>query len=90
MSILRIWVLSFQSAIRNPFLTFLPVSFTFQAMGDPFQEILQNVIPLRPNEGRSKVMPLAQAIRTFVEPGMALHLGVACIPPIAVIYELVR
>jgi acyl CoA:acetate/3-ketoacid CoA transferase alpha subunit/acyl CoA:acetate/3-ketoacid CoA transferase beta subunit len=79
-----------QSAIRNPFLTFPPVSSTFQAMGDPFQEILQNVIPLQPTEGRSKVMPLGQAVRMLVEPGMALHLGIACIPPTAVIYELVR
>ncbi len=76
--------------LKNPFLTFPFVSSTFQAMGDPFQEILQEVIPLRPTEGQSKVMPLAQAIRKFVEPDMALHLGLACIPPVAVVYELVR
>jgi acyl CoA:acetate/3-ketoacid CoA transferase alpha subunit/acyl CoA:acetate/3-ketoacid CoA transferase beta subunit len=35
-------------------------------------------------------MPLGQAVRKFVEPGMALHLGLACTPPLAVIYELVR
>ncbi len=35
-------------------------------------------------------MPLGQAVRKFVEPGMALHLGLACTPPLGVIYELVR
>jgi len=59
-------------------------------MGDPFRGILQNIIPLKADEGRSKVMPLNQAVRTFVKPGMAIHLGVACTPPLAVIYELVR
>jgi len=59
-------------------------------MGDPFQGILQDVIPLKADEGRSKVMPLSQAVRTFVKPGMAIHLGVACTPPLAVVYELVR
>jgi acyl CoA:acetate/3-ketoacid CoA transferase alpha subunit/acyl CoA:acetate/3-ketoacid CoA transferase beta subunit len=35
-------------------------------------------------------MPLGQAVRTFVKPGLAIHLGLACTPPLAVIYELVR
>ena len=35
-------------------------------------------------------MNLGEAVRKFVEPGMALHLGIACIPPVGVIYELVR
>jgi acyl CoA:acetate/3-ketoacid CoA transferase alpha subunit len=71
-------------------LTFLLIFLTFQAMDDPFQGILQNIIPLKSEEGRSKVMPLSQAVRTFVKPGMAIHLGLACTPPLAVIYELVR
>ena len=59
-------------------------------MGDAFERTLRGIIPLRPTEGQSKVMPLGQAVRKFVEPGMALHLGLACTPPLAVIYELVR
>ncbi len=71
-------------------LTFLGASSTFQAMGDPFQEILQDVIPLTPSEGRSKIIPLGQAMRHHVQPGMTIHLGLACIPPLAIIYELIR
>jgi acyl CoA:acetate/3-ketoacid CoA transferase alpha subunit/acyl CoA:acetate/3-ketoacid CoA transferase beta subunit len=71
-------------------LTFLRIFLTFQAMGDPFRGILQNIIPLKADEGQSKVMPLSQAVRTFIKPGMAIHLGLACTPPLAVIYELVR
>ena len=59
-------------------------------MGDAFEKILREVIPLRSTEGQSKEMPLNQAIRKYVEPGMTLHLGLACTPPIAVIYEMVR
>ena len=59
-------------------------------MRDAFERILRGVIPLRPTEGKSKVMPLGQAVRTFVKPGLAIHLGLACTPPLAVIYELVR
>jgi len=59
-------------------------------MEDAFEKVLREVIPLRPTEGESKEMPLSQAIRKFVEPGMNLHLGLACTPPLAVIYELVR
>lgn len=59
-------------------------------MRDALERTLRGVIPLRSTEGQSKVMPLGQAVRKFVEPGMALHLGLACTPPLAVIYELVR
>ena len=59
-------------------------------MGDAFEKALREVIPLRPTEGQSKQMSLSRAIRKFVEPGMTLHLGMACTPPISVIYELVR
>ena len=59
-------------------------------MEDAFQRILREIIPLRPSEGQSKVMPLNQALRKYVEPGLTLHLGVACIPPSAIIYELTR
>ncbi len=59
-------------------------------MEDPFQEILQEVLPLKPCEGQSKVMPLDEALRRHLQPGMALHLGMACTPPLAIIYELVR
>jgi acyl CoA:acetate/3-ketoacid CoA transferase alpha subunit/acyl CoA:acetate/3-ketoacid CoA transferase beta subunit len=72
------------------FLTFFRLSSNFQVMGDAFEKILRGVIPLRPAEGESKEMPLSQAIRKFVDPGMTLHLGLACTPPLAVIYELVR
>jgi acyl CoA:acetate/3-ketoacid CoA transferase alpha subunit len=71
-------------------LTFNPISSTFQAVSDPFQEILQDVIPLKSYEGQSKVMSLSQAVQQFVQPGMTIHLGLACTPPFAVIYELVR
>ena len=59
-------------------------------MENVFQKILTEIIPLRPSEGQSKVMPLNQALRKYVEPGLTLHLGVACIPPSAIIYELTR
>jgi acyl CoA:acetate/3-ketoacid CoA transferase alpha subunit/acyl CoA:acetate/3-ketoacid CoA transferase beta subunit len=59
-------------------------------MEDALQRILREIIPLRPSEGQSKVMPLTQALRKYVEPGLTLHLGVACIPPSAIIYELTR
>jgi acyl CoA:acetate/3-ketoacid CoA transferase alpha subunit/acyl CoA:acetate/3-ketoacid CoA transferase beta subunit len=72
------------------FLTFFHLSSSFQVMEDAFEKALRGVIPLRSTEGQSKEMSLAQAIRKFVEPGMTLHLGMACTPPIAVIYELVR
>ncbi len=59
-------------------------------MGDPVQEILRDVIPLKPAEGKSKIIPLDQALRQHVQPGMTIHLGTACIPPFGIIYELVR
>ena len=59
-------------------------------MEDTCQKILREVIPLRPTEGQSKVMPLRQALQKYVQPGMALHLGTASMPPIASIYELTR
>ncbi|NWF55998.1 MAG: glutaconate CoA-transferase [Syntrophaceae bacterium] len=59
-------------------------------MEDDFERVLRNIIPLRTTEGQSKVMSLSEAIREFVKPGMALHPGVACTPPLAVIYELIR
>ncbi|MDI6755084.1 MAG: CoA-transferase [Thermodesulfobacteriota bacterium] len=59
-------------------------------MPNQFQEILQNIISLKPTEGQSKVMPLKQALQRYVQPGMALHLGTASTPPIASIYELTR
>jgi len=62
----------------------------FQVMEGTFQKILREVIPLRPAEGQSKIMPLRQALRKYVQPGMTLHLGAASTPPIASIYELIR
>ena len=59
-------------------------------MDDPFKKVLEQVIPFRPNEGHSKTLPLSQALRQHVQPGMTLHLGTASTPPIAVIYELIR
>ena len=59
-------------------------------MEDAFQRILQDLIPLRPSEGQSKVMPLGQALRKYVQPGLTLHLGVASTPPNAIIYEMTR
>jgi acyl CoA:acetate/3-ketoacid CoA transferase alpha subunit/acyl CoA:acetate/3-ketoacid CoA transferase beta subunit len=35
-------------------------------------------------------MPLGQAMHQHVQPGMTIHLGLACTPPLAIIYELVR
>ena len=59
-------------------------------MEDPLQKILQKFIPLRDQEGQSKVMPLNQALKKFVEPGLTLHLGMAPILPNAIIDELTR
>jgi hypothetical protein len=54
-------------------------------MEDPFQKILEEIIPLRPSEGLSKVMPLGQALRKFIQPGLTLHMGIAPTPPSAII-----
>ncbi len=59
-------------------------------MEDVFQKILQEIIPLRPSEGQSKVMPLGLALRKYVQPGLTLHLGITSTPPTAIIYELTR
>ena len=59
-------------------------------MEDVFQKILREIIPLHSIEGQSKVMPLSEAIRRHVEPGLCLHLGTASTPAIAFIYELCR
>ena len=59
-------------------------------MEGPFQDILRDIIPLKPTEGKSKIIPLDQALRRHVQPGMTIHLGTACIPPFGIIYELVR
>ena len=59
-------------------------------MEDVFQKILREIIPLRPSEGQSKVMPLGLALRKYVQPGLTLHLGIASTPPTAIIYELTR
>ncbi|MBI5966581.1 MAG: hypothetical protein HY882_01800 [Deltaproteobacteria bacterium] len=46
-------------------------------MQDPVQKILKEFIPLKHIEGKSKVLPLGQALRKFVQPGLTLHLGTA-------------
>jgi len=71
-------------------LTFLLASSNFLTMDDPLQKVLEKFIPLWPDEGQSKILPLSQALRQHVQPGMTLHLGTASTPPIAVIYELIR
>jgi 3-oxoacid CoA-transferase subunit A len=35
-------------------------------------------------------MPLGQALRKYVQPGLTLHLGITSTPPTAIIYELTR
>lgn len=45
---------------------------------------------LAPDHGRSKVMPLADAIRNLVSPGMKLHLCWSSARPNAAVLELVR
>ena len=79
----------FQKSFTNC-LTSAQVFFNFQTMEDPFQKILEEIIPLRPSEGLSKVMPLGQALRKFIQPGLTLHMGIAPTPPSAIIYELTR
>jgi acyl CoA:acetate/3-ketoacid CoA transferase alpha subunit len=59
-------------------------------MDEVFRKILQDIIPLRPDEGQSKVIPLKEAIRKYVRPGMTLHLGTASTPAVPFIYELCR
>lgn len=45
---------------------------------------------LAPEHGRSKIMALAEAVRTFVRPGMMLHLCWSNARPNAAVLELVR
>ncbi len=59
-------------------------------MDNPTEKILREIIPLREQEGRSKVMPLTEAIRKFVEPGMTIHTGMSPIPPNASMFDLIR
>jgi len=62
----------------------------FLIMKDTYRKVLQDFIPLNPSEGQSKIMPLDQALRKYVKPGLTIHLGVASTPPMAIIYELTR
>ncbi len=59
-------------------------------MADIWQKILEEFIPLQENEGPSKVIPLREALRRYVQPGMTIHLGTAGLLPAAAIYELTR
>lgn len=59
-------------------------------MIDPLEKILKEFIPLRVNEGQSKILPLREALQLYVQPGMSIHLGTAGLLPSAAIYELVR
>lgn len=59
-------------------------------MSKLLSEILEEFIPLKENEGQSKIMPLKEAIRRYVQPGMDIHLGTAGLLPVPGIYELIR
>lgn len=50
---------------------------------------VRELFELPENEGQSKVMPLSEAIRKAITPGMKLHLSVGC-DPSAAIREVIR
>jgi acyl CoA:acetate/3-ketoacid CoA transferase alpha subunit/acyl CoA:acetate/3-ketoacid CoA transferase beta subunit len=56
-----------------------------------YREILDRVIPLKTQEGSSKVRDLKEAVAEFVRPGMMIHLGQASVRwPTATLYEIAR
>lgn len=59
-------------------------------MPDHISKILKEFIPLRVNEGQSKILPLKEAFQRYIESGMTIHLGTGGLLPAAAIYELVR
>lgn len=59
-------------------------------MSDPLPAILEEIIPLKANEGQSKILPLREAFQRHIHPGMTIHLGTTELLPAAAIYELIR
>ena len=58
---------------------------------DSYDDIMDKVIPLRRNEGSSKVGDLKELIAAHVRPGMAIHIGQASVRwPTAALYEIAR
>ncbi len=59
-------------------------------MPDPFRKAVSMLDPVPVEEGPSKVMPLSEAMRTLVKPGMAIHLCTTHNRAGGVLFELVR
>ena len=55
-----------------------------------YDEIIRGPLAVRPDEGGSKVMPLGEAVRGLVRPGMTLHVLSTTSRPHAAVLELVR
>lgn len=55
-----------------------------------FDKLINGPLAVRPEEGGSKVMPLGEAVRRFVRPGMTLHVLSTNSRPHAAVRELVR
>lgn len=54
------------------------------------REILEGPLKIRAEEGPSKVMPMGEAVRRFVRPGMTLHALSSNCRPHALLHEVVR
>lgn len=54
------------------------------------REILEGPLKIRAEEGPSKVMPMGEAVRRFVRPGMTLHALSSNCRPHALMHEVVR
>lgn len=59
-------------------------------MRDDFKSIIEERFKRPLYEGPSKVMPLDEAVRRFVRPGMTVHTGITQCFSYAAIYELIR
>jgi len=56
-----------------------------------YEEILQGMIPLRRDEGSSKIRALKEMVAEHIEPGMMIHFGQASVRwPTAALYEIAR
>ncbi len=56
-----------------------------------YDDILKQVIPLKPCEGSSKIRDLKEAVAQYIQPGMAIHFGQASVRwATAIIYEIAR
>lgn len=59
-------------------------------MHPDYLDILNRRFDIKENEGTSKVLPLSEAVRRFVKPGMTLHFAVTHCRPNGISDEIVR